>query len=88
MNSVDYSVITEFPGLQASQEQIERLYQRYHFAQQFASVKDVLEVACGSGIGLGYLAQAANKVIGVDIEEKNVNLAKEYYRTKFKSGAK
>jgi len=48
----DYSLITEFPGLQATQEQLERLYQRYHFAKQFAPEKDVLEVACGSGIVL------------------------------------
>lgn len=79
-NPIDYSVITESPNLKATDEQIARLYQRYHFARQVAKDKDILEVACGSGIGLGYLAQVANKVIGVDIEEKNVELARNCYK--------
>lgn len=78
--SVDYSSITESPNLQATQEQLARLYQRYRFARQFAKDNDVLEVTCGSGIGLGYLAKVAHRVVGVDIEEKNVNLARKYYR--------
>lgn len=78
--SVDYSLITESPGLKASKEQIERLYQRYHFARQFAKYKDVFEVACGSGIGLGYLAEVAGKVVGGDIEKKNLVFAKKHYQ--------
>ncbi|MFO0855601.1 MAG: class I SAM-dependent methyltransferase [Candidatus Brocadia sapporoensis] len=77
---IDYSVITESPNLNATQEQLERLYQRYHFARQFAKNKDVLEVACGSGIGLGYLARVATKVVGMDIDEKNVELARTCYK--------
>ena len=82
MNKIDYSEITETPGLKATQEQITRLYHRYHFARQFAKEKDVLEVACGSGIGLGYLAQVANKVVGGDIDEKNVTLAQRIHKYK------
>lgn len=78
--SVDYSSIAESPNLKATQEQVERLCQRYCFARQYAKDKDVLEVACGSGIGLGYLAQAAHKIVGADIEEKNVNLARNFYK--------
>lgn len=81
-NSIDYSSITESPNLKATQEQLARLYQRYHFARQFAKDKDVLEVACGSGIGLGYLAQVATSVVGGDIDEKNVDLARENYKLK------
>jgi len=77
-NFADFALVTESPGLKASQEQIERLYQRYHFARQFAKDEDLLEVACGSGIGLGYLAEVASKVVGIDIEEKNVDLARKY----------
>src|SRR3990172_1348395 len=76
---VDYSSITESPNLKATQEQLARLYQRYHFARQFAKDKDVLEVACGSGIGLCYLAKVAKSVVGGDVDEKNVALAREYY---------
>jgi len=75
----DYSSITETPGLKASGEQLKRIYQRYTFARNYAGEKDILEVACGSGIGLGYLVPMANSVTGVDINEKNVKLAEEYY---------
>lgn len=74
-----YGVVTETPGTGASKEQLERAYQRYHFAYQFCGNKDVLEVACGAGQGLGYLAKTAKKVIGGDIDEDNLMLAKRQY---------
>jgi SAM-dependent methyltransferase len=74
-----YSEITEIPGLKASQEQIARLYHRYRFAKSFAVGKDVLEVACGAGLGLGYLAQVAKSVVGGDLDDKNVELARKHY---------
>lgn len=81
-NLIDYSSITESPNLKATQEQLARLYQRYHFARQFANDKDVLEVACGCGIGLGYLAKVARSIVGGDVNEKNVALARENYKLK------
>ncbi|PIV55873.1 hypothetical protein COS16_05700 [Candidatus Desantisbacteria bacterium CG02_land_8_20_14_3_00_49_13] len=75
-----YFTVTELPGLKASREQIERLFHRYHFAAQFCTGKEVLEVACGSGIGLGYLAKNAVKVIGGDIDENNLAFARERYK--------
>ncbi|MFC1548352.1 class I SAM-dependent methyltransferase [Candidatus Omnitrophota bacterium] len=80
-NVVDYSLITETPGAEATIEQIERLYQRYHFARQFAKGADVVEAACGSGMGLEYLAATAANVIGGDIDEKNVSLAKKHHES-------
>lgn len=80
----EYYEITETPGLKATQEQIARLYHRYRFARQFAEGKDVLEVACGSGIGLGYLAGFARSVVGGDIDERNVSLAREHYKGRIK----
>ncbi|MBM4308891.1 MAG: hypothetical protein FJ123_19355 [Deltaproteobacteria bacterium] len=59
----NYSKITESAGLKATQEQMARLYQRYHFVKEFAEGKEVLEIGCGAGIGLGYLAQKASKVV-------------------------
>ncbi len=79
-SGIDYSLITEAPNLKATHEQLARLYQRYCFARQFAKDKNTLEAACGSGIGLGYLAKEAKSVVGVDIDEKNVGLAKNYYK--------
>ena len=79
-----YYEITEIPGLKATEEQIERLYHRYHFAKKFAIGKDVLEVACGAGLGLGYLGKVAKSIIGGDIDETNVNIARNYYKDKIK----
>jgi len=75
----DYSIVTELPGYKASQEQLARLFQRYHFARQFCKDKEVLEVACGGGIGLGYLAQTAQRVVGGDIDEDVLKFALEHY---------
>lgn len=77
---VDYTTITELPGDRASQEQLGRLYSRYAFASEYCRDKTVLELACGAGIGLGYLARFARKVIGGDIDENNLRIAIKNYR--------
>ncbi|MDD5491943.1 MAG: class I SAM-dependent methyltransferase [bacterium] len=78
--SNDYSSVTEVAGYNATTEQVQRMYTRYRFAAGFCREKRVLEVACGSGQGLGYLAKSATTVTGVDIDEKLLALAREYYR--------
>lgn len=75
-----YTSVTELPGRKASKEQLVRLYGRYHFASQFCQGKYVLEAACGSGIGLGYLARRAKRVVGGDIDEHILSFAQEYYK--------
>lgn len=45
----EYVTVTELPGYKAHGEQIERLFQRYHFAVEYCKNKEVLEVACGGG---------------------------------------
>ncbi|MFC2040952.1 class I SAM-dependent methyltransferase [Chloroflexota bacterium] len=75
----DYTTITETPGIKASKEQLARFYQRYHFARQLCVGKDVLEVACGAGQGLGYIAKVAKKVVGGDIDKNNLKFAQQQY---------
>ncbi len=65
-----YSIVTELPNSRAPKDQLRRLNHRYHFASGFCAGKTVLEVACGPGIGLGYLARSARKVVGCDIDEE------------------
>jgi SAM-dependent methyltransferase len=48
---------------------------------------DSLEVAYVSSIGLGYLAKKASKVIGADIDEKNLAVASSIYQQITHSGA-
>lgn len=76
---IDYSSVTETPGVKASAEQIERLYHRYHLAGQYCIGKDVLEVACGAGQGLGYLSKFARSLFGTDIDEKCLTYARNTY---------
>lgn len=75
----NFATVTETPGAKASKEQIERLYHRYHFAARFCLEKEVLEVACGAGMGLGYLAHFAKNVIGADIDENILQIARRQY---------
>ena len=75
----DYTTVTEIPGIKITLEQLERMYSRYHFAAEFCEEKNVLEVACGPGLGLGYLAGKAKRVVGGDYTENLVNIAKKYY---------
>jgi len=74
-----YNLITENPGQKATIEQIARLWHRYRFAGDYTMNNRVLEVACGSGIGLGYLAEKARKVVGLDIDNQNVATASQLY---------
>ncbi len=78
--SANYNSITEAPGIGASEQQLSMLYTRYRFAARFCQNKDVLEVACGTGQGLGYLATQAKKVVGGDIDPCNVEIAKKQYK--------
>ncbi len=80
MQDRSYITVTEIPDGKASEEQLARLYTRYRFAAEFCHEKEVLEVACGAGIGLGYLARKAKKVIGGDYDEKLVQIAKDHYQ--------
>jgi ubiquinone/menaquinone biosynthesis C-methylase UbiE len=80
--NIDYTTVTEVPGNRVTQEQLARMYHRYHFAAQFSEGKDVLEVACGAGLGLGYLAKKATRVLGGDYTESLVREAKGYYKEK------
>lgn len=80
----DYFHITETPGLKASEDQLNKTYHRYYFAKQFSKDKEVLEVACGSGMGLGYLAKTAKSVTGGDIDENNLSFARKHYHNREK----
>lgn len=77
---VDFSQLTEIPGVKATKEQIERIYHRYRFVRDIAENKVILEVACGSGLGLGFLNERARYVVGGDIDRRNLKIAQELYK--------
>jgi SAM-dependent methyltransferase len=75
----DYVDVTEIAGDEVSQEQIERLCRRYYWAGEYCRDRDVLEVACGSGQGLGYLAGLARSLRAGDISAALVRRARDHY---------
>jgi SAM-dependent methyltransferase len=77
--SIDYSSVTELAGAKGSRAQLERACNRYYFASTFCQDKDVLEVACGVGQGLGYLARVARRVVGVDIDSRILEIPRRTY---------
>ena len=75
----DFGSITERPGLRISSLQFEREVHRYQFAGRWVRGNDVLEVACGSGQGLGYLGARARRLVAGDIDQGNLRLARAHY---------
>ncbi len=78
-STVDFTQISELPGHGATDFQLSALYTRYAVACDFAENRDVLEVAVGSGFGLGLLAEKASRVVGDDLDPGLVAIARETY---------
>ncbi len=55
--TTDFISVTEIAGDEVTQEQADRLCNRYYWAGRYCSGKDVVEAACGPGQGLGYLGK-------------------------------
>ncbi len=80
VEKVDYTQVTEVTGESVSQEQIQRMINRYHWAQRYCQNRDVLELACGSGQGLGYLASGCKRIFGGDYSSPLLRKAKSHYQ--------
>ena len=76
---MDYTGVTETPGTRVTWEALSMLYTRYRTAAAFCEGKDVLDVACGAGQGLGYLAAKADRAVGGDYTEGLLRMARRYY---------
>jgi SAM-dependent methyltransferase len=75
----DYVGITETPADEITEEALSMAYSRYAWARSFAAGKHVLEVGCGAGQGLGYLAEQADLVVGADISQPLLSMAQSHY---------
>ena len=71
--------ITERSGEPATHGQIADMVHRYEWASARCRGRRVLEVACGTGQGLGILAAGAVSVIACDLDSDNVSAAKRTY---------
>lgn len=70
MTFPDYSPVTETCGEWVTPEALSMVYTRYRFAAEFCRGQRVLEVACGPGVGLGYLGQQAGEIVGGDLTDR------------------
>ena len=76
---VDFSIVTEIGGTQVTTEQIARLAQRYYWAGEYCRGRDILDVACGAGQGLGDLSSLARSLRAGDITPSLVAQARSHY---------
>lgn len=74
--------VTEIAGTKISSEQLNRMQHRYTWASKFCQDKNVIEVACGSGQGIGILSNIAKSIIAGDITEELVVAASNYYKNR------
>jgi SAM-dependent methyltransferase len=75
----EFSEVTELAGTEISSEQLERMSHRYHWAAQYCSGKDVLEVGCGSGQGLGILHSVARSLTAGDYSSRILGIPRAHY---------
>lgn len=75
----EFESVTEVPGAAANAEQLAMLHTRYGWAGKMIADQEVLEVACGSGIGLGHLAAHAKRVVGGEYDPKLTEIARQQY---------
>jgi SAM-dependent methyltransferase len=77
--SPDFLSVTELAGDEVTLEQVDRLCHRYYWAGGYCLGKDVLEAACGTGQGAGYLAGLARSYIAGDYSEEILRIARNHY---------
>lgn len=73
-----YTSVTERWGTPATAEQLEMAHFRYQMAADLAPGGDVLEIGCGAGMGLAYLATRTRSVVGCDVTDELVAEARSH----------
>lgn len=71
--------VTEIAGDEVTAEQVERMCHRYLWASDYCRNKDVVEAACGTGQGLGYLASISKSVAAGDYTAEILAVAQRHY---------
>jgi len=79
MGEYDYIAVTEIAGDKVTQEQIDRLCNRYYWAGRYCYGKEVVEAGCGSGQGLGYFLGIAKSLEAGDYSDEILSIARKHY---------
>jgi SAM-dependent methyltransferase len=74
-----FEEVTETTGTPVSAEGASMLYMRYHVGAELARGKRVLDVACGSGQGLGLVGRSAAQLVAGDISAELLRPAQAHY---------
>jgi SAM-dependent methyltransferase len=77
---VSFADITETAGDSVTAEQVQRLTNRYCWASGYCAGKDVLEIACGTGPGLGLLISSSKSVTAGDLCADWIRAAEAQFR--------
>jgi ubiquinone/menaquinone biosynthesis C-methylase UbiE len=75
----DFQDVTEMAGEPITTEQLDRLCHRYAWASRYCSGKDVVELACGTGPGIGVLNGVARSFEAGDFSEPMVQRVRQHY---------
>lgn len=62
-----------------SKEQVQRSFDRYYWAKSFCEGKTTLEVACGTGQGLGYLSKVTKRFVAGDFSRDILDITQQHY---------
>lgn len=81
--ALDYTELTEISGDEVTREQVERMARRYYWAGEYCANRDVLEVACGAGQGVGYLGSIAASIRAADVSAPLLAVARKHYGDRF-----
>lgn len=74
-----FTSVTEMPGHGSTAESLSMLVTRYTLAAELAAGRDVLDIACGPGMGLGMVAATAKSVVAGDYDPDMVAQAAATY---------
>ena len=75
----DFLDVTELAGEPITSEQYDRLVHRYGWAARYCEGRDAVELACGSGAGLGLLAGVSRSFEAGDFSPAMVQRVRRYY---------
>ena len=78
-----YATVTETPGHRVTHDAITMMYTRYAFGARYCEGRQVLEVGCGAGSGLGYLGTRARRVVAGDYTHELLAMARSHYGLRF-----
>ncbi len=82
--NMTFKDVTEMGGDEISAEQLQRLCNRYYWAGEYVRGRDAVEIACGTGAGLGYLASLARSVQACDIADEVLAPPRAHYGSRIR----